>query len=103
MAKFLVDGERRGCDRAVAPEAETGYAAKGGDVLVLLADRLLELVDLNGAGLFRELARMDDASRIRVQGPQQRRGNCRTSLAPCRPECRQASLSLFVEDRRETP
>src|SRR5262245_16654132 len=43
--------QRAGLDRAVPPEAEGPQAAVGGDVLVLLADRLAEPLDLDRAGL----------------------------------------------------
>ena len=42
-------------------EREAGDAAVGGDVLVLLADRLAETVDLDVAGLLGQLARVDQA------------------------------------------
>ena len=44
-----------GVDRAVGGELEAGQAAEGGDVLVLLADRLAEHVDLDVARLLGEL------------------------------------------------
>jgi hypothetical protein len=55
-------------DRLVAPEPEAAQAAVGGDVLVLLADRLAEDVDLDPARLLRELLR----------GAPARRGTCGT-------------------------
>ena len=49
-------------DRAVRPEGEARYAAERGDVLILLADRLAEPVDLDMACLFGKFTRMHDAS-----------------------------------------
>ena len=54
-------------DRAVAAEVEAGDAAERRDVLVLLADRLLQHVDLDVAGLLGQFARMDDVARLGVQ------------------------------------
>ena len=48
-----VDPQRAGLDAAVRVEVEAGQAAEGGDVLILLADRLAEEVDLDAAGLLR--------------------------------------------------
>ena len=74
VARLLLDRQRRGVDRAVPAEREAGDAAESGDVLVLLADRLLQQVDLDVAGLLGEFARMDDVARLGVQRAQQRRG-----------------------------
>ena len=49
-------------DRPVAAESEAGDAAEGRDVLVLLADRLVEQIDLDVAGLLGEFARMNDVA-----------------------------------------
>ena len=72
VAGLVVDRERHRFHRAVHAESEAGDPAEGGDVLVLLADRLAELVDLDMAGLLGELARMDDAAGLSMQGAQQR-------------------------------
>ena len=42
-------------------EREAGHAAEGGDVLVLLADRLAQTVDLDVAGQFGQLPGMQVA------------------------------------------
>ena len=55
-------------------EGETGYAAEGGDVLILLADRVTELVDLYMAGLFGEFTWMHNASGMGMKRAQQRSG-----------------------------
>ena len=47
---------------AVCAEGEAGDPAECRDVLILLADRLAEPVDLDVAGLLGEFARMDDAA-----------------------------------------
>ena len=54
-------------------KAKAGDAAIGRDELVLLADRLAQSIDLDMAGLLRELPRADDASLVGVKRAQQRR------------------------------
>jgi hypothetical protein len=56
MPGFLIDLQWRCLDRAVAVKGETGDAAERRDVLILLADRLLEPLDLDVARLLGELA-----------------------------------------------
>ena len=51
VERLGVELERVGLDVAVGQELEAGQPAVGGDVLVLLADRLLEQVDLDVARL----------------------------------------------------
>ena len=58
---FVAHGHRLDVDRAVVVERERGDAAEGGDVLVLLADRLAEALDLEVAGLLGELAARAEA------------------------------------------
>ena len=68
------DLQRLGLDRAVRVEREAGQAAVRGDVLVLLADRLAQPIDLDLAGLLGELARMQQPAPVRVERLQQRGG-----------------------------
>ena len=65
--------ERRDPDAAVDVDLEARDAAVGGDVLVLLSDRLLEDVDLDVARLFRQGAGGDVLALVGVQRPQQAR------------------------------
>ena len=48
--------QRRGLDRVVRVESEAGDAAEGRDVLILLADRLAQPVDLDVAGQLGQFA-----------------------------------------------
>src|SRR5207302_278625 len=66
------DAQRPGLDLAVGQELEAGQPAVGGDVLVLLADRLAEAVDLDVAGLLRQVARVDQVLLVGVQRLEQR-------------------------------
>ena len=59
--------QRHGVDVAVGQELEAGQPPVGGDVLVLLADRLAEQVDLDVARLLGQLSRVDDVLAVRVQ------------------------------------
>ena len=65
----LADLQRPGLHLAVGQEAEAGDPAEGRDVLVLLADRLLEDVDLDLAGLLGQLAGMDQVLHLRRAAP----------------------------------
>ena len=65
--------QRLGLDAAVRVEREAGEAAVRGDVLVLLADRLAEPVDLDLARQLGELARMQQPAPVRVERLEQRR------------------------------
>ena len=56
VERALADLQRPGLDLPVGQEAEAGDPAEGRDVLVLLADRLLENVDLDLASLLGQLA-----------------------------------------------
>ncbi len=67
------DLERPGLLLLVRQEPEAGDAAEGGDVLVLLADWLLEKVDLDPAGLLGQLVGMDQVLLERVECLQQGR------------------------------
>ena len=69
-----VDFERPGFHFVVGQETEAGDAAIGRDVLVLLADRLAQQVDLDVAGLPRQLLAVDERAVMGVQRPQQRGG-----------------------------
>src|SRR5581483_2552828 len=73
-AGLLVDGEAPGIDGSVLAEGEAGQPAESRDVLVLLADRLAEEVDLDVAGLLGKLARMNDRVAVRVKRAQERGG-----------------------------
>ena len=77
------DLQRPGFHLFVRKKTEAGDAAEGGDILVLLADRLLEDLDLDAAGLLGQLLRMDQILLQRVERLQQRRGE-----TPGRPEAR---------------
>jgi hypothetical protein len=65
--------ERLGVHGAVGMEREAGHATVGGDVLVLLAHRFAQAVDLDVAGQLGQLARVQQAFPVRVQRLQQRR------------------------------
>ena len=54
-------------------EREAGDAAVRGDVLILLADRLAEPIDLDLAGELGELVRVQQPPPVRVERFQQRR------------------------------
>src|ERR1700730_8644569 len=62
----------RSVDRnaVVLVEFKTGYAAIGGDELVLLADGFVQQVDLDMAGLVGERMRTNDVALARMQRPQ---------------------------------
>ena len=62
---------RRDVDRAVRVEVEAGDAAERRDVLVLLADRAAEPLDLDLAGLAAEVGRRDVVALHRVDGLEQ--------------------------------
>jgi hypothetical protein len=66
---LLVDRERRCIDGAVATKCETRQTPKRRDVLVLSANRLAQQVDFDVACLLGKLARMNNVSGVRVQGP----------------------------------
>ena len=59
-------------DLVAGRELEAGQPAERGDVLVLLADLLLEQVDLDVAGLLGQLARVDQVLLVGVERLQQR-------------------------------
>src|ERR1051326_5407979 len=59
---------------AAAMEVEAGDAAVRGDVLVLLADRLAQAVDLDLAGQPRHFARMQQPLAVLVERADERRG-----------------------------
>ena len=74
IAQLLAPSARRSTStRLVAAEPEAAQSAVGGDVLVLLADRLAEPLDLDLAGLARELLRRDLLAAVHVEGVQQAR------------------------------
>ena len=75
----IVQGFRRHLQRrhlhvVVGQKAKTGDAAERRDVLVLLADGLVQQVQLDVAGLLRQLLAGDVVLLHGVQGPQQRGG-----------------------------
>src|SRR5208282_3737961 len=70
--RLVGDLERLGIDPAGRIDAEAGDAAIGGDVLVLLADRLAQQVDLDMAGLLRELLRRHEALPVGMQRLEER-------------------------------
>ena len=63
-------------------EREAGDAAVGGDVLILLADRLAEPVDLDLAGQLGQLAGMQQPPAVRVERLEQRRGEAARRAEP---------------------
>ena len=63
------DLERPRLHLVVREELEAGDAAERGDVLVLLADRLLEQVDLDVAGLLGQLLRVDEVLLVGCAAP----------------------------------
>jgi len=62
-----VDLERPGFDAVVLVETEACDAAECRDVLILLSDRLAQPVDLDIAGLFCQLARVDQHLSVAVK------------------------------------
>jgi hypothetical protein len=74
--------QRPRLDGVVGREREAGHAAVGRDVLILLADRLLQPVDLDLAGEVREIRRVEQAPPVRVQGLQQRGGETARRAQP---------------------
>src|SRR5277367_483619 len=72
VARILVERKWLRINRPVTMEREAGYAAERSDVLILLADRFFQQVDLDMTGLFRQLARVNNAARLGVQRPKQR-------------------------------
>src|SRR5579871_2167766 len=74
VARVLLKRKRLRFDCAVAAKREAGDAAERRDVLVLLADRLLEEVNLDMTGLLGELAWVNDVAGLRMQRAQQRGG-----------------------------
>jgi len=82
VERGLVDRERLGADLAGAIELEARDPAVGGDVLVLLADRPAEPVDLDLAGEPREIARQQQAALEAVQRLEQRRGEAARRAEP---------------------
>ena len=74
VQRFGGDLERRGFHLLVGKKPETGDPAERGDVLVLLADRLPEGVDLDAARLLGQLLRVHQVLLQRVQGLEERGG-----------------------------
>jgi hypothetical protein len=70
----LVDLQGPGLDPAVGQELEASDAPERGAILVLLADRLLEEIELDAARLFGQLAGMDRVLVQRVQHLEKGRG-----------------------------
>src|SRR6478672_2161741 len=71
MAELVVD-RKRGClDQTIALEREAGNAAKCRDILILLAYRFFQFIDFNGAGLLGKFARMNNATRMRMERAEQ--------------------------------
>src|SRR5262249_38275603 len=68
------DPQRARLDLAARQELETRQPAVGRDVLVLFADRLLQPVDLDVAGLLGQLFGMYEVFFVRVQGLEQGSG-----------------------------
>jgi hypothetical protein len=66
-------------------EGEGRYPADGRYVLVLLADRLAELVDLDVARLLRQLGRGDEVLLVGVQRPEERRREAAEDPRPVPP------------------
>ena len=86
---FWLIFERPCLDLTVGQKAEAGDPAESRDVLVLLADRLLEDVDLDLARLLGQLAGVDQVLLLRVQRLEQSRGEAAGRPQPCaRPGCR---------------
>jgi hypothetical protein len=94
VKRLGIDLERGGLDVAVGEELEAGEPAIGGDILVLLPDRLLELLDLDLAGLLGQCLGVDDVLAVGMQGledgggeaaggPQPGAGRCRRGCRPC--------------------
>src|SRR5216684_3157937 len=61
-------------DAVVRMEGEAGQSAARGDILILLADRLAEAIDLDFASELRQLLRLDLAHPVYIERLQQRRG-----------------------------
>jgi hypothetical protein len=74
MAELVVNRKRSCVDHAIALEHEAGDAAECSNILILFGYGLPQLINLDGAGLLGELARMNDAARMRMEGPEQCRG-----------------------------
>ncbi len=68
---LVLQREALDLDGAIGPERQRADAAVGRDVLVLLADRLLEELDLELAGLARELLGGHELALERVQAVEQ--------------------------------
>ena len=64
--------ERRNLDLPLLVDVEARNAAERGDVLVLLADRLLEQVELDVTGLLSQLARRDRVAPHGMERAQER-------------------------------
>src|SRR5262245_19112072 len=77
VERFRADLQRPCLDMTVGQELEARQPAERGNVLVLLADWLPEPVQLDVAGLFGQLARMDEVLVVRVQRLQE----CRRETA----------------------
>jgi hypothetical protein len=77
-AQFLhrlgTDRHRFDVDAVVGIEADVVQAAKGRRVLVLLANRLSEHIDLDAAGLLGEVLRADDLALVRIERLQHAHG-----------------------------
>src|SRR4029453_5865354 len=63
----LIDAQRPGLDLTGGLKAEARNAAVRRDVLILLADRFLQALELDVAGLFRELLRVDQVPSARAE------------------------------------
>jgi hypothetical protein len=72
-------------DAAVLVEGEGRDPADGGDVLVLLADRLAEPVDLDVAGLLGQLRRRDEVLLVGVERLEERRREAARGAEPVPP------------------
>src|SRR5258705_3386672 len=66
--------QRLDIDAVVRMEGEAGQSAAGGDILILLADRFSETIDLDLASKLRQLLWLDLAHPMYVERLQQRRG-----------------------------
>ena len=66
VARLFGDFRRPCFHASVFVEIEASDPAGGGDVLVLLADRFLEAIDFDVAGLFRNFGIGDQMSLVRV-------------------------------------
>jgi len=71
---FRGDLQRLGNNLTIRQKFETGNAAEGRDVLILLADRFFQQIDFDVTSLLRQFLGWNEVSLHSVQGAQKRRG-----------------------------